>query len=279
MFTLNCNGKLLMASHPLVMGIINVTPDSFYEASRLPNAHPGKVDTIVRKAEQLLADGADIIDIGAQSTRPHSELVSEEDELKRLDGLFYAMNRYFPDAVFSVDTFYSRVAQVSVSAGASMINDISGGKMDDSMILTAGKLPVPYVCMHSKGTPQTMQQYLNYENLVREILDFFIVKMEECRLAGIKDVIIDPGFGFSKNIDQNFELLKNLEAFKILGRPLMAGLSRKSTVYKTLGLTAEEALNGTTVMNTIALIKGADILRVHDVKEAKECIKLTGKIA
>ena len=279
MFTLNCTGKLLTTDHPLVMGIINVTPDSFYEASRLLNAHPGKVDVIVRKAEQLLEEGADIIDIGAQSTRPHAELVSAEEELKRLDGIFESLDRYFPTAVFSVDTFYSRVALVSVTAGAAMINDVSGGKMDDSMILTAGKLAAPYVCMHMRGTPQTMQRHLDYEHLVRDILDFFILKIEECRLAGIKDLIIDPGFGFSKNIDQNFELLKNLEAFKILGRPLMVGLSRKSTVYKTLGISAEEALNGTTVMHTIALLKGANILRAHDVKEAKESVKLTGKIA
>jgi dihydropteroate synthase len=269
MFTLNCRGKLVPAQHPLVMGIINVTPDSFYDGSRCDDA-----DAVFRQTECMLKEGADIIDIGAQSTRPHSTLISMEEELSRLAGIVDVVTDKFPDAIFSIDTFYSKVAEICIAAGASMINDVSGGQMDVNMIPSAAKLNVPYVCMHMRGTPQTMQQLNEYDDVTKSVIDYFIVKTEECRKAGINDVIIDPGFGFSKNVSQNFELLKNLDKLKMLDRPMLVGLSRKSTVYKTLGVTAEEALNGTTVLNTVALMKGASILRVHDVKEAKECVTL-----
>jgi dihydropteroate synthase len=274
MFTLNCRGKLVPAQHPLVMGIINVTPDSFYDGSRCDDA-----DAVFRQTERMLREGADIIDIGAQSTRPHSTLISMEEELSRLAGIVDVVTDKFPDAIFSIDTFYSKVAEICIAAGASMINDVSGGQMDVNMIPSAAKLNVPYVCMHIRGTPQTMQQLNEYDDVTKSVIDYFIVKTEECRKAGINDVIIDPGFGFSKNVSQNFELLKNLDKLKMLDRPMLVGLSRKSTVYKTLGVTAEEALNGTTVLNTVALMKGASILRVHDVKEAKECVTLHSHLA
>jgi dihydropteroate synthase len=274
MFTLNCNGKLIAAKYPLVMGIINVTPDSFYEGSRCDDA-----DAVFRQTERMLNDGADIIDIGAQSTRPQSTLISMEEELSRLAGIVDVVTDKFPEAIFSIDTFYSKVAEICIAAGASMINDVSGGQMDVHMIPLAAKLNVPYVCMHMRGTPQTMQQLNEYDDVTKSVIDYFIVKTEECRKAGINDVIIDPGFGFSKNISQNFQLLNNLDKLKMLDRPMLVGLSRKSTVYKTLGITAEEALNGTTALNTVALMKGASILRVHDVKEAKECVTLYSHLA
>jgi dihydropteroate synthase len=274
MFTLNCKGKLVTAQHPLVMGIINVTPDSFYDGSRCDDA-----EAVFRQTERMLKDGADIIDIGAQSTRPQSTLVSMEEELSRLAGIVDVVTDKFPEAIFSIDTFYSRVAEICVTAGARIINDVSGGQMDGNMINTAATLHVPYVCMHMRGTPQTMQQLNEYDDVTKAVIDFFIAKTDECKRAGITDVIIDPGFGFSKNISQNFQLLNNLDMLKMLDRPILAGLSRKSTIYKTLGVTAEEALNGTTVLNTVALMKGASILRVHDVKEAKECVTLYAQLA
>ena len=274
MFTLNCRGKLIAAEQPLIMGIINVTPDSFYEGSRCDDA-----DAVFRQTEHMLKNGADIIDIGAQSTRPQSALISMEEELSRLAGIVDVVTDKFPEAVFSIDTFYSRVAELCVAAGAAIINDVSGGQMDDQMISAAAKLNVPYVCMHMRGTPQTMQQLNDYEDVTRSVIDYFITKSEECMKAGINDVIFDPGFGFSKNISQNFQLLRNLDKLKMLDRPILVGLSRKSTIYKTLGVTAGEALNGTTVLNTVALMKGASILRVHDVKEARECVTLYSQLA
>jgi len=251
------------------MGIINATPDSFFGGSRFNG-----VDEIVVKAEKMLNDGADIIDIGGQSTRPGSELISADDEMERVVPAIKAIAKKFPKAFISIDTFYSKVAIAAVDAGATIINDISAGSMDNKMIETVAELKVPYILMHTKGTPQTMQQNTAYENVTREVLDFFISKTDELKIAGIIDIIIDPGFGFAKTIDQNFELLKNLSVFKMLDKAIMLGISRKSTIYKTLGLNAEEALNGTTVLNTIGLMNGASILRVHDVKEAKEAIKL-----
>jgi dihydropteroate synthase len=269
MFTLNCKGKLLTVDKPLVMGIINATPDSFYEGSRFSGT-----DKILSRAEKMIVEGADIIDIGGQSTRPGSEAVSEGEELKRVIDGIEAIHHHFPNAVISIDTYCAVVAKKSIQAGASIVNDISAGDIDKQMIPTVAALQTPYIAMHMKGTPATMQQYLKYDNLIREVVDFFIRKKDDCKKAGIHDVIIDPGFGFSKKINQNLELLKNLSAFKILDAPILVGVSRKSSVYKTLGITAGEALNGTTVLNTIALINGANILRVHDVKEAKEVIKL-----
>lgn len=274
MFTLNCRGKLIAAQYPLIMGIINVTPDSFYDGSRCDDS-----DAVFRQTERMLKEGADIIDIGAQSTRPQSTLISMQEELSRLAGIVDVVTDKFPEAIFSIDTFYSKVAAICIAAGASIINDVSGGEMDPEMIPAAGKLGVPYVCMHMRGTPQTMHQLNDYDDVTKSVIDYFIIKTAACKAAGIKDVIIDPGFGFSKNIGQNFQLLNNLDKLKMLDRPILAGLSRKSTIYKTLGVTAEEALNGTTVMNTIALMKGASILRVHDVKEAKESITLFSHLA
>ncbi len=272
MFTLNCRGKLSILENPLVMGIINVTPDSFYAASRT------NADNALRQVEQMLKEGADIIDVGAQSTRPDSKALSAEEELMRLDTLSADLVKHFPDTIFSIDSFYSQVAEACVANGFSIVNDISGGNLDDNMLNTVGRLRVPYICMHMRGTPQTMTTLNDYDNVTESVLTYFIEKIEACRKAGIHDVIIDPGFGFSKNLAQNFELLKNMHMLNMLNKPILAGLSRKSTIYKTLNISASEALNGTTVLNTIALQKGAGILRVHDVKEAKECISLLAKL-
>jgi dihydropteroate synthase len=269
MFTLNCKGQLLVVDKPVVMGIINATPDSFYKGSR----HTG-VDAILQLAEQMLKDGAAILDIGGQSTRPGSEVVTAEEELKRVIDGIEAIHKNFPGTIISIDTYYSVVAKEAVDAGASVVNDISGGTMDELMIPVAASLHVPYILMHIKGTPQTMQQSAHYENVTKEVLDFFIQKTGELHNAGIHDIIIDPGFGFGKTITHNFELLKNLPVFNMLECPLLLGVSRKSTIWKTLGITADEALNGTTVLNTIGLMHGASIIRVHDVKEAKEAIQL-----
>lgn len=269
MFTLNCKGRLIVAEKPLVMGIINLTPDSFYKGSRM-----SEYDAILHKAEQMLREGAAILDIGGQSTRPGSDLVSEEEELKRIVGHIDRLHQQLPEAVISIDTFYSRVASAAVAAGASIVNDISGGAMDADMLPVVGGLQTPFICMHMKGTPQTMQQYAVYDNIVKEIMDYFIEKIAACKKAGINDVVIDPGFGFAKTNEHNFRLLKELSILKITGKPILAGLSRKGTIYKTLGIPADQALNGTTVLNTLALQNGAGILRVHDVKEAMEAVTL-----
>jgi dihydropteroate synthase len=270
MFTLNCKGKLLSLEHPVIMGILNVTPDSFYEG-HLQKSH----NEILSLAESMISEGAAIIDVGGQSTRPGSDSIDANEELSRVLPIVQLLQQNFPATFISIDTFYSKVAAAAVHAGAHIINDISAGTIDADMIKTVAALKdVPYICMHMKGTPQTMQSLAVYEDVVKEVLDFFIFKTEECRLAGINDVIIDPGFGFAKTIEHNFSLLKNLELFQMLNRPILAGLSRKGTIYKTLGITAAEALNGTTVLNTISLLNGANILRVHDVKEAREAIEL-----
>ena len=269
MFTLNCKGKLLLLDKPLVMGIINATPDSFYEG------HLNKgLNGIIALADKMINDGADILDIGGQSTRPGSERIDADEELKRILPVIEAIHKKHPSIIISIDTYYSKVAKASIEAGSSIINDISAGNMDSNMIKTVASLNVPYICMHMKGTPDTMQKDPTYNNVVNDVLDFFINKIDECKKAGINDLIIDPGFGFGKTIRHNFQLLKNLGTFSILQKPILAGLSRKSTIYKTLGVTADEALNGTTTLNTIALMNGASILRVHDVKEAKEAIQL-----
>jgi dihydropteroate synthase len=269
MFTLNCKGKLLVVDKPVVMGIINTTPDSFYAGSRRSG-----IDAILAQAMQMLEEGADILDIGGQSTRPGSIQVSAEEELKRVIDGIAAINQKFPEAIISIDTYYSLVAKEAVNAGASIVNDISAGSMDEEMIPVVATLGVPYVLMHMQGTPQTMQQSPQYDNVTKEVLDFFIQRLDSLHKAGIRDIIVDPGFGFGKTIAHNFELLKDLSVFKILKAPLLLGISRKSTIYKTLGITVEESLNGTTVLNTIGLMNGAGILRVHDVKQAKEAIRL-----
>ena len=268
MFTLNCKGRLLAVDKPLVMGVINATPDSFYSGSRFPQ----KEDAL-HEAEKMLKEGATILDIGAQSTRPGSVRIRSDEELDRVIPVFESINKEFPDAILSIDTYYPVVAKAAVEAGASIINDISAGNTE-GMLETAAHLKTPYVCMHMKGTPDTMQQQPQYDNVTNEVLEFFIRKLEQCRNAGINDVIVDPGFGFGKTIHHNFRLLKELNVFKILQKPLLLGLSRKSTIYKTIGSGPEEALNGTTVLNTIGLMNGGVILRVHDVKEAMETIKL-----
>jgi dihydropteroate synthase len=274
MFTLNCKGRLMVIDQPVIMGIINVTSDSFYSGSRKRST-----DDVLGEAEKMIKQGAAIIDIGGQSTRPGSEDVSAKEELSRVVPAIEAVSKNFPETFISIDTYYSEVAKDAVNAGACIVNDISSGMLDDQMLQIVASLRVPYIAMHMKGTPRTMQQLAQYENVTLEVLEFFIKKTEEFRKAGIKDVIVDVGFGFAKSIEHNFTLLKHLSIFKILEKPLLAGLSRKATVYKTLGVTAEEALNGTTVLNTIALHNGADILRVHDVKEAVEVTKLMGKLS
>lgn len=229
---------------------------------------------MVSLAGKMLADGADILDIGGLSTRPGSMAVPVAEETERVVPVIRRIASEYPKTIISVDTYNSVVAKAAVEAGASIVNDISGGTLDNNMLQTVAKLGVPYICMHMQGRPETMQQAPSYTDVVKEVLDFFIAKINECRKAGITDIIIDPGFGFGKTIEHNFQLLKRLEAFSILNKPLLAGLSRKSSIYKTLGKTASGALNGTTVMNTIALMNGASILRVHDVKEAREAVTL-----
>ena len=269
MFTLNCRGKLLPADRPLVMGIINNTPDSFYGGSRFTEKGP-----ILEQAGKMIREGADILDIGGQSTRPGAAEVGVEEELERVAGPIAAIHKQFPDTPLSIDTYRARVARAAVSAGASIVNDISAGYLDATMLDAIAELDVPYVCMHMKGTPATMKSLAVYEDVTKEVLDFFIRRLEDCRQAGIRDVILDPGLGFGKNAGHNFELLRNLEAFSMLGRPLLLGVSRKSFIYKTLGVPVEQALNGTTVLNTLALLNGAAILRVHDPAAAREAILL-----
>ena len=269
MYTINCKGKLLVIDQPWVMGIINATPDSFFEG------HLSKeMDSIVTLAGTMLADGAAILDIGGQSTKPGSKKISAEEEINRVIPVIEAIAQQYPDAIISVDTFYSAVAIAAVKAGASVVNDVSGGTMDHDMLNVVADLKTPFICMHMQGTPETMQQQTVYQNVVTDVLDYLSRRVDSCRKAGINDVIVDPGFGFGKTIQQNFQLLKNLSAFSILDTPLLVGLSRKSTIYKTLNLTAAEALNGTTSLNTIALLNGASILRVHDVKEAWQAVQL-----
>ena len=269
MFTLNCKGRLLVVDKPLVMGIINTTPDSFFSGSRQES-----VDAVLAKAETMIQEGATILDVGGQSTRPGSDKLTEEEELKRVIEPIAAINKKFPEIFVSIDTYYSTVATMAVAAGASIVNDISAGSIDSKMISTVAALKVPYVLMHMQGTPQTMQQQPVYENVTREVLDFLIMKVNDLQNSGITDIIVDPGFGFGKSIAHNFELLRNLPVFKMLNCPLLLGISRKSSIYKTLGTTTENSLNGTTVLHTIGLLNGASILRVHDVREAMETIKL-----
>ncbi len=270
MFSLNCKGRLFTYETPIVMGIVNVTHDSFYEGSRRPG-----VEQASEQAIRMLNEGAAIIDVGGQSTRPGAELLSPNQEMDRVLPVVQYILQQHPDALLSVDTFYSSVAKAAVEAGASIINDISSGEMDEEMISTVARAGVPYIAMHMKGTPATMQSLAQYNDVTVEVLDYFVQKVDALHRAGIHDVIIDPGFGFAKTPQHNLKLLRELTALAIVGKPILAGLSRKSTVYKTLGLTPEQALNGTTVLNTIALLNGASILRVHDVKEALEAVKLT----
>ncbi|MDR0419696.1 MAG: dihydropteroate synthase [Prevotellaceae bacterium] len=273
-FNIQYNGRLVDLSKPVAMGILNVTPDSFYARSRANSP-----DDIAARAHQILHEGGQIIDIGAYSSRPNAADVSEQEEIGRLADALEIIKAKFPDAIVSVDTFRSGVVQNVVHTfGPVIVNDISGGLLDDKMFDTVAKLSLPYILMHMRGTPQTMQQLTRYDNLLNDIMLDLSKKVNILHLKGVADVIIDPGFGFAKTIEQNFELLQKLDNFKIFELPLLVGLSRKSTVYKTLGVQADQALNGTTTLNTIALMKGANILRVHDVKAATESIKLVSKV-
>ena len=270
---INCKGSLIDLSHPKVMGIINITPDSFYSGSRFESEKE-----ILMQAERMLTEGATFLDLGAYSSRPGADDISVEEELNRMLPAIELILKEFPEAIISVDTFRSEVASKSIRAGAAMINDISAGKLDEKMLSVVAENQVPYIMMHMKGTPQSMKDLNQYEDLVSEVLFYFSERIRAARELGINDIIIDPGFGFAKNIDQNFELLSKLELFNNLELPLLVGVSRKSMIWKKLNISATEALNGTSVLNTAALLKGANILRVHDVKEAVECIKLTREL-
>ena len=266
--TINCKGELLSMDTPRVMGILNHTPDSFYQGSRVTQ------ENILVRTEQMLTQGADFIDIGGYSTRPNAPEVSEAEELQRVVPMVRFLVQHFPEMRLSVDTFRSEVARQSLEEGACLINDISAGLLDEQMLPTVAHYRVPYIAMHLVGTPQTMQQHTQYQNIITEMQYYFSERKAKALALGINDFIVDVGFGFSKTLEQNYEVLKHLDLFQQLGCPLLVGFSRKSMLYKLLGTTPSEALNATTVVNTLALTKGARILRVHDVKEAKECIEI-----
>jgi dihydropteroate synthase len=269
--TLRIRGKMIELSSPKIMGIMNVTPDSFYDGGRYTSEQH-----IVKKVHQMIKEGADYIDVGALSSRPGAAPVSEKEEIKRLEPALNAIRKHFPDSILSVDTFRSGIAKFAVeNFHVDIINDIFAGRADSNMFKTIAALGVPYIIMHMKGTPQDMQRSPIYENVTKEIFMFFSERLRLIRHAGVKDVIIDPGFGFGKTIEHNYTILKQLDTFKIFELPVLVGLSRKSFIYKVLNTIPEESLNGTTVLNTVALVNGADILRVHDVKEANEAIRIT----
>jgi dihydropteroate synthase len=267
--TINTGGKLIDLSVPKVMGIINITPDSFYAGSRKP-----LLNDALLQANKMLADGADFLDIGSYSSRPGAEDISEQEEIDRLLPVVELITANYPDAFISIDTFRSNVAEFAVNAGAHIINDISGGQLDENMFATVAKLKVPYILMHMKGNPQNMVQQASYKDVFTEVLDYFAWRYHQLKQLGIHDVIIDPGFGFAKNAEHNYTLMNRLNEFDVLGLPILVGVSRKRMVYGITGGTPDEALNGTTALNTIALTKGANILRVHDVKEAVEAIRI-----
>ena len=271
--TINCKGLLVDLSTPKVMGILNVTPNSFFDGGKYKN------DTeILSQVEKMLLDGASFIDVGAYSSKPNAEFVSEHEEISRIVPVVNLILKHFPETIISIDTFRSEVAKASIESGAAIINDISAGNLDDKMLEIIAKYNVPYIMMHMRGNPQTMQTLTNYEDVVKEMLFYFSEKVAMARSYGINDLIIDPGFGFAKTIAQNYEIFQKMELFNILELPLLIGVSRKSMIYKTLDTSIENALNGTTVLNTLALSKGSKILRVHDVKEAMECVTLFNKI-
>lgn len=251
------------------MGILNVTPDSFYDGGRFRNS-----SAVMRQVDQMLEEGATFIDVGAYSSKPNADNVSETEELQRILPVIDLIVKNFPEVILSVDTFRSEVAKQCIEAGASLINDISAGRLDEKMLGTVAALKVPYIMMHMRGNPKTMQQQTNYDDLIKDILFYFSKRIEKAKALGIVDLIIDPGFGFAKTLEQNYQLLNKLELLNITNLPILVGMSRKSMIYNTLDFSAKNALNGTTVLNTIALQKGASVLRVHDVKEAMECIKL-----
>ena len=271
--TINCKGTLVDLTRPKVMGILNVTPDSFFDGGKYKNERD-----ILEQAEKMLNEEATFIDVGAYSSRPGAKHISEEEELQRMLPVVELLIKNFPEIIISIDSFRSRVVEESVNAGAAIINDISGGMMDEQMFKTVAKLQVPYIMMHMKGTPQNMQQNPQYENVVMEVISFFAEQLFKLRKLKVNDVIIDVGFGFGKTLDQNYELLKKLSLFKSLDAPILTGVSRKSMLYKLLGVTPKEALNATTVANTVALLNGTHILRVHDVKEAIEAVKIVEQL-
>ncbi|WP_288982064.1 dihydropteroate synthase [uncultured Flavobacterium sp.] len=271
--TINCNGTLIDLSVPKVMGILNVTPNSFYDGGK-----HREINSIIHQVDKMLSEGADFIDIGAYSSKPSAEFVSELEEIERLKVVVKELINTFPNIVLSVDTFRAAVAKVAVEHGVAIVNDISAGLLDQKMLPTVAELKVPYIMMHMRGNPQTMQSMTKYDDIVKEITFYFSERIQKARSFGISDIIIDPGFGFAKTVEQNYEVLNKMEVFSMLELPLLAGVSRKSMIYKVLETTPQEALNGTTALNTIALQKGAKILRVHDVKEAVECIKLVSKL-
>ena len=272
--TINVNGQLMELQSPQVMGILNITPDSFYAGSRKQT----EAD-ILSRTRQILEEGASIIDIGAYSSRPNADHISPDDEMQRLRTALHLINRDFPDAVISIDTFRADVARMCVEEyGAAIINDISAGRMDEQMFTTIAQLGVPYIIMHMQGTPQDMQTNPHYENLLKEVFFYFSEKVQKLRDLGVKDIILDPGFGFGKTLEHNYQLMNHLEEFSVFDLPLLVGISRKSMIYKLLGNTPEEALNGTSILNTIALLKGANFLRVHDVKAATEAIAIVQKM-
>ena len=269
----NCKDQLIDLSVPRVMGILNVTPNSFFDGGKYKNE-----DEIISQVEKMLLEGATFIDIGAYSSKPSAEFVSEQEEIDRIVPAIELILKHFPQTLLSIDTFRAEVAKASIESGAAIINDIAAGELDDKMFDVIAGYNVPYIMMHMRGNPQTMQSLTQYEDIVKELLFYFSEKVKKARSLGIHDLIIDPGFGFAKTTDQNYEVLQNMELFNVLELPVLAGISRKSMIYKTLNNTAQEALNGTTVLNTIALTKGAKILRVHDVKEAVECVTLYNKM-
>lgn len=268
--TLNVGGRLIHFDSPKIMGILNITPDSFFDGGKYKNEK-----SILQLVEKMITDGADFIDVGGYSSRPGAKDVTQEEELERVLSVIKVIVKNFPESILSIDTFRSEVARQAIEEGALMVNDISGGALDNKMFDLIARHHIPYILMHMKGTPQTMKSMAEYENLISEMLDYFHPRLHQLHQMGVADIMIDPGFGFAKTIAHNFELLKQLELLKILNKPMVIGLSRKSMIWKTLDTNPENALNGTTVLNTIALLKGASILRIHDVKEAVEAVKLT----
>ncbi|OOV26315.1 dihydropteroate synthase [Flavobacterium sp. LM5] len=271
--TINCNGQLIDLSSPKVMGILNVTPDSFFDGGRFISEK-----LVLQRVEKMLEEGATFIDVGGYSSKPDATFVTSQEEKARVLPIITAIVQHFPEAIVSIDTFRSDVAQLCLDQGAALVNDIAAGMLDPLMLKIVANYKVPYIMMHMKGTPQNMTTLTTYEDVTKEVLHYFSERVAVARSLGISDIIVDPGFGFAKTIDQNYELLSHLDHFRILDLPVLAGVSRKSMIYKTLGVSPDEALNGTTVLHTIALQKGAAILRVHDVNEAVEVIKLCQKI-
>lgn len=271
---INCNGRLIDLGTPKVMGILNCTPDSFFDGGKYKDEN-----TLLVQAEKMLTDGASFIDIGAYSSKPNAAFVTEQEEIERIVPVVELVLKHFPGTLISIDTFRAKVAEAAIKAGAAIINDIAAGLLDDAMLETAGKYKVPYIMMHMRGNPQTMVNLTQYDDIMHEMLFHFSERTAAARKQGIEDIIIDPGFGFAKTLEQNYEVMGKLELFsQITGLPLLSGISRKSMIYKLLGTTPQEALNGTTVLNAVSLLKGAKILRVHDVKEAIEAVRIVGQL-